>query len=508
MPGLTAGLNIGLSGLNAAQNALDVIGHNISNVNTPGYSRQTANLSTSNSLAYGGITFGTGVTLAGVQAIRDQLLNMQITSSTSQQSGAQTRSSGLQTLSSVFTDDGTTGISSQLAAFFTSLQKVAAQPEDASLRTNLVGTAQSFLTTLQAKYGSLRDAQSTADQQVTTLVPQVNALTKGIADINKKLAGETDPAGDNDAIDQRQQLADQLSQLVGIQTYVDDKNQMNITLEGGVAPLVTGGTAYVMSYAQNSTPPPTAPFYNSVYVSRTGAAPMTNVTANITSGQLGAQLDLRDHLIAGYEKQMDELAAGVAYNVNVINSAGYSLDGTQHNLDFFVGGAGNTNHLPTGVQVPPPGAGQVASDDYKGTVLALKVNSLIVANPNLFAAGGVAGTPGDNTAVKSMVALQTQGNTVDSTDAGPGAAVSGPFSSFVTGLVTQVGVDANRWDTTSTNQENITTALTTQRKSISGVDLDTEAASLIAFQRGYQASARFVSVISQLTDQLINNFGK
>lgn len=138
MPGLTAGLNIGLSGLTAAQNSLDVIGHNIANVNTPGYSRQLAQLSTNTSVNWGNLTYGTGVNLATIQGVRDQLLNLQITQSASQQSGAQTRYQGLQTVSSVFQDDGTSGISSQLNAFFTALQKVAGQPEDISLRTNLV----------------------------------------------------------------------------------------------------------------------------------------------------------------------------------------------------------------------------------------------------------------------------------------------------------------------------------------------------------------------------------
>ncbi len=507
MPGLTAGLNIGLSGLTAAQNSLDVIGHNIANVNTPGYSRQLAQLSTNTSMNWGNLTYGTGVNLKSIQGVRDQLLNLQITQSASQQSGAETRYQGLQTVSSVFQDDGTSGISSQLNAFFTALQKVAGQPEDVSLRTNLVGSAQNLLTTMQTRYQALRDAQTSADSQVSALVPQVNTLAQQIADLNKKLAGEVNPQSDNDAIDQRQALADQLGQIVGIQTYVDNKGMMNINLEGGASPVVIGTSAYTMSTIQNTTPPATAPFFNSVVMSPNASGPFTDVTKAITSGQMGGQLDLRDNLIPNYEKQMDELAAGVAYNMNLLNSSGYSLDGTQHNLDFFVGGAGNTNHLPTSVQVPPDAVGQVPANDYKGMVLALKVNSLIVADPSLFAAAGVAGAAGDNTNAKAMVALQTSGSTVDATGAGPGAAASGPFTTFLTALITKVGTDTKNWNTTATNQENIGTALTKQRDSVSAVDLDTEAANLITYQRGYQASARFVSVISQLTDQLINSLG-
>ncbi|HLO65440.1 MAG TPA: flagellar hook-associated protein FlgK [Holophaga sp.] len=500
MPGLTAGLNIGLSGLRASQNALDVVGHNIANVNTTGYSRQIAGLSSNGSLGEGGLFFGMGSTLSTVQGIRDQLLNLQITNSISRQYGAQTRNQALQTASAIFTDDGTSGISYQLNRFFAAVQKLSAQPEDASVRTNLVGTAQSLIETMQTKYQALQAAQQNADTQVSTLVTQVNALTKQIAALNQKLAGEANSTNDNDAMDQRQALADQLAQLVGVQTYIDDKNQMAVTLEGGAAPLVAGVTSFDM-VAQKAA---TSPYFLQVSVRYDTSLPAKDVTSVLSSGELGAQLDVRDRLLAGYEKQLDELAAGIAYNVNVLHSGGYSLDGTQRNLDFFVGTAGTTNHLPSNVQVPPSAT---PKDDYRGTVLSLAVNSAIAANPSLIAAGGAAAA-GDNAVAKAIADLQTKVGVVDTTGAGPAAGSTGPFSTFMASLVNQMGTDTSQWSTTATNQENITSALTNQRSSVSGVDLDTEAANLITFQRGYQASARFLSVISQLTEQLINQFGR
>ena len=97
---------------------------------------------------------------------------------------------------------------------------------------------------------------------------------------------------------------------------------------------------------------------------------------------------------------------------------------------------------------------------------------------------------------------------MDTTGAGEGAATSGPFSSVLTNVFTKVGDDNQQWNATATNPENITTALETQATSVSAVDLDTEATNLITFQRGYQASASFVSTISTLMDNLINSLGK
>jgi len=524
MPGLSTGLNIGLSGLTAAQSALDVVGHNIANVNTPGYSREQAVLASSNSLNYGNLQYGVGVTLESISGTRSQLLNQQITTALSQQSAAQANYTGLQTVSTVFQDNGTTGIGSQLNAFFTGLQNVAAQPQDASQRSALVGTAQTLVATLQSKYQSLQDSQTTADQQVVALTGQVNTYTSQIAALNKKLASESDPASDNDAQDQRQALVEKLANLVGIQSYTDSKGQLNVSLEGGGTPLVSGSTAFTMSTVQN-TSSGTPPYFSDVKVNLDSTTSV-NVTSTLANGTLGAQLNLRDNLIPGYLKQMDQMAAGLAYNVNSLQSSGYALNGAAPTgIDFFDSGttsggvftSANTNHLPSNVTVPPAGT---AATDYKGTVMALQVNSQIVADPSLFAAAQSANA-GDNSNVNAMVALQTEANTIDTTAAGyptinpaTGVAVnpalnsSGTFSDFATTLATQVESAASQWNTTATNTENIATALSTQRTSASGVDLDTEAANLITFQRGYQASAQFINVINTLTNQLLTTFGR
>jgi flagellar hook-associated protein 1 len=503
MPGLTSGLYVGLTGLTTAQSAIAVTGHNIANVNTDGYSRQQAVITSNTALYEGNCFFGMGASLQSVQGIRDQLLNLQLTGALSQQAGSEARYESLTSLSTLFQSDSTTGMAAQLNTFFTNMQKVAAQPEDASLRTAFVSSAQNLVSALQTKYQALQTAQQTADATATAYLPQINAITKQIAALNQKLAGESNNTADNDAVDQRQALAEQLSQLVGTQTYVDDKNQMNITLDNGAAPLVTGATASTLVAQQYTTAPagqpqPTAPFFNHVYIKESGA----DVTSSIVNGKLGAQLDVRDNIISGYLQQLDQFTAGLAYNINTLNSAGTDMKGASNNEDFFVGGTGNTNHLPTGVQVPPDTAGQTPNNDYKGTVMSLRVNAAIVADPTRFAAGST-GATGDNTNVAKMIKLQTASNTVDLTGAGPTAASSGTFNTVISSLVAKVGDDAASWKTTSTNQENIATALKTQRSSVSGVDLDTEAANLITYQRAYQASAQFISVINQLTSQLI-----
>ena len=110
MPGLNASLYLGLSGLQAQQSALSVVGHNIANVNTPGYTRQRADLTSNQSLVEGQVYFGTGVSLNTVQGIRDRFLDLQIFRETAKQTGANERYSGVDAVSTSLGDTSTTGI--------------------------------------------------------------------------------------------------------------------------------------------------------------------------------------------------------------------------------------------------------------------------------------------------------------------------------------------------------------------------------------------------------------
>jgi len=213
MANLTSSLGIGLSGLQVAQESMSVIGHNIANINTPGYSQQSAVLSTNPSQNYGNLQFGTGANVSAVHALRDQFLNLQLTQSLCAQSGAQTRSNGLQAVSSAFADDGTTGLSTQIKQFFASFQTLSANPTDASLRQNVVGMAQSLLTEFKSANATLTSQVTSLNQQIGSIIPQVNTLTSQIATLNTQISQQIDPTSANDAVDQRQQLTDQLAKL-------------------------------------------------------------------------------------------------------------------------------------------------------------------------------------------------------------------------------------------------------------------------------------------------------
>jgi flagellar hook-associated protein 1 FlgK len=483
---------------------MSVIGHNIANVNTPGFSQQQAVLTTNAAQNFGNIQFGTGVTVSSVQALRDQFLNLQVTQSLCNSSAAQTTYNGIQAVSSAFQDDGTTGLNTQISQFFSSIQTLAGNPTSAALSENVVGAAQSMLQEFQGASQTVTGQIDDANQQIGVLVPQINTLTTQIAALNTQISQQIDPSNDNDAIDQRQQLTDQLASLVGVQVSTDSNNNYQITLDTGSATLVSGSSAYQMTATPSSTQG------NSLQVAVQVGNTTTNVTDKINGGQLGADMTLRDTILPAYNTQLNQIAGSIINQVNQVNMAGYGTDASGNSVTgtpFFTGAGIDSstppdanfgqvnlanNTLPASAANPPV---------YTGIINSTVVNPKIVATPTLIASASAPNTAGDNTNALKLANLQTALSTVDTNDDGTGD--SGPFSTVVSGLVNDVGTQSQQYNTTSTNAQNLTAALQTQKTSVSGVDLDQEAAQLLQFQQAYQASAQFISTISQLTQGLM-----
>ena len=511
MPGLSSSLYIGLSGLQAAQGALSVVGHNIANVNTPNFSRQRVGLNANQPQTFGSVAFGTGVNLGNITGMRDKFLEMQITQSTSRQQGAEVKYSGVEGISSVFQDDGTSGLSSLVQNFFQGFQQLSARPEDGALRTNLIGQAQSLVNGLKIRYQMLEDQRTQADQSIESIAKEVNTLTTQIAALNQRISAEPTAGADSDGRDSRQTLVNKLAGLVGIQVYEDSSNQLQISLDSGSAALVSGSTAYEMITTMVGS-------QRQVVVDRGGVS--VPVTANQNKeGRLGANLNLRDIVLSGYQNKLDELAAGIVGQTNMIHRSGYDLSGTAvlgtNWQDFFQSPPPPPPLIANGVNGLPivNSVAISAGNHYQGMVRAMTVNQSIVDDPSRIAAADAAGSPGNNGNARILANLQNVSGTVNTSltaVAGPNGADmgnTGPYSSVISGLVSMIGTDVQTFKTAATGQDNLLSALKTQRDRVSAVDMDEEAMSLIAYQRSYQASARFISVIDQLTAQLLTQFG-
>jgi flagellar hook-associated protein 1 len=446
MSSLNASLAIALSGLSAEQGALEATTNNVANVNTPGYSRQVPNLVSSDPVVIDPLTLGTGVTLESITSVRDPILesSIQQESQTQGQLGAQV--SALQQTQVNFTTS-TSDIGTEITNFFNSINQLSASPADLSVRQGVLTAADNLAASFNSTANNLTQQQTSLDQNVVQTVGQINQLSQQIAQLNGKIShleGEGESAGS--FVDQRQQAIDQLSSLVDVSVIPSDNSLILTTANG--TPLVMGTQSFQLQTQPN------AAGLHEVY------AQGVDITSQITSGQLGGTLQVRDQQIPGIQNQLDTLAAGLANEVNGVQAAGYDLNGK----------AG------TNLFNPPPAGG---TGDAASLAVAITDPALIAASSD--------GTAGSNGNAEAMYALSNQTGINGQTP-----------TDYYSGVVFNVGNDVSNATAEQTASTQVLQQLNDQRASISGVSLDQEAANMVQYQNAYAASAQVVTTINSM----------
>ncbi len=450
---LTSSLSIVVGALQTEQAGLAVVTNNIANVNTPGYTREVANFEEAPVVTIGNLQFGTGVDLAGIQSIRDNVLQLRLNQEAQNQGRLDSLNTGLNQIQPLFNESSGSGLQSLLSQFFNSFQQLAAQPTNSGLRQAVISSAQSLAAGVRQTSSALQTQQQSANQDVVQTVSQINQLTAQIATLNAQIAGPTAPGRQPNAlIDHRALLINQLSQLVDVQQITADGTGVTLTTTGGAA-LVVG----VQSF--NLTTQTGANGLQDVF------AQGKDITSTIRGGNLAGDLQLRDREIPSLQSSLDTLAFGVANSVNTQNAAGFDLNGN-----------------PGGNIFAPPAA-------LAGAALHLTV---AIADPNLIAASAD-GTAGNNANATALGNLQSQ-NIV---------AGQNPIN-FYSGIVFQIGNDSANASAGLSSEQLIIQQLQDQQNAVSGVSLDQEGANLVQFQNAYGAAARVATVIAQLLQTTIN----
>ena len=452
MGGLNATLSIGMQALDAAQGALSATSNNIANVNTPGYTKEVAQLSENGMTVSADTVTGGGVSLDGLKSTQDQLLGLQIQQQTSLQSSANTESASLQQIQTYFTTTGT-DIASALTAFSTNLAALSASPSSTATQQGVLSSGQNLAKAFNTTANALTSAQSSADGLVTESVAQINTLTAQIAQFNGQVAQLTASGQDaNAAQDQLNQSVQQLSGLTGISVTQGTSGETITTANG--TPLVMGSQSFSLQTTTGSNG------FQQVLDSNG-----SNITASIQGGQLGGAIQVRDQTMPGLLSQLNTLASQFATSFNAAQTGGADSNGNP-GQNFFT--------LPTN-----------PANAASGLSVAITDPSLIAINTT--------GTTGGNGNVASLSAALT--STLPS-----GQTPANAYAS----LVFDVGNQASNATTQSTAIGKNLLQLTNQQGSVSGVNIDDETANLIRFQTAYEAGARIVSTIQQLDSVTIS----
>jgi flagellar hook-associated protein 1 FlgK len=448
-------MSIALGALQNNQEALEVTSNNISNQNTQGYSRQVVNFSEGATVQFGSLQFGTGAQVDNIQSIRDQVLDFRIANETSTQSGLDTYVTSMNQVQANFNEAAGTGLQSAISGFFNSLSNLSTDPSNVSLRQSVLTAGQNLTSSFNTAANTLSNTQAAANQQVAPEVQQVNTLAQNVAALNTKIS-QAQASGQNTGSmeDQRNQLILQMSQITNISLIQGDHGTINIATAQG-ASLVVGGQQFNLSTATNATTGQTDIF----------SSDGRDITSGITGGSVGGLIQVRDQSIPQLTSQLDTLASGIATAVNNTQTAGTDLNGAT-GQNFFT--------IPAGVP---------------GTAKSIQVN---LTDPSQIA-GSLNGSTGDNANIVAMSQLQNQ-NIVNGDT---------PLD-FYSNSVAQLGSQIQQATTQGTTQDSVVQQLQAQRQNVSGVSLDEEAANLIQFQRAYQAAARIVNVVDEMTQTVIN----
>ena len=454
MGGLSGSLNIVLGSLLTDQGAIETTSNNIANVNTPGYSRQRPDLEETPPIQIGGLNFGTGVELKQVVSLRDSILDLRVNQETQQQGRFEGFLGSAQQIQSFFNETTGTGLQANLTAFFNSLSQLSTSPSDLNVRQSVLTVAQNLSTSFNQAATNLSRLQTSVNLNVTQSVSQINTLTAQIATANAQVsAAQSANRNPGPFVDQRQQLLNQLSNLVDISEINAGNGNLTITTSNG-APLVVGGQSFQLSTQTNAS---------------TGLQDIisqgTNITSQITGGQLAGQLQIRDQEIPAIQNSLDTLAFTLSSALN-----------SQHKLGFDLNGNAGGN-LFTPLASATGAASQI---------------SVAITDPSLVAASAD-GTPGNNANANALLGLQNQ------------AIASGqnPLN-FYGNLVFKIGNDVSAAQAGQSAGNQVLSQLQNLQGGVSNVDLNEESANLIRFQNAYQASARVVSVINALLDTTIN----
>lgn len=322
----------GLSGLNAAQAALVTTGHNTANVNTPGYSRQSAQVTSSAGVFSPGVGyFGSGATVTGVTRSYDQYLNSQLNQAQSLNQSLTTYYTQISQIDNLLANQ-TTGLAPQMQALFTSVQAVANTPADPSARQQLLSSGQAMANQFRSMDQYLTGLNASVNDQISGSVDQINSYADQIAMLNKQVAMLSNAAGGqapNDLLDQRDQLVNQLGQLVGVKLVVQDGGQYNVFIGNGQT-LVLGDKATRLTAVSSSADP------SQIAVAVRNAAGMdVQVRDSVLSGgMLGGLLQFRNETLANSQNSLGRIAIAMADNFNAQQNLGMDLNGVL-GKDFF-----------------------------------------------------------------------------------------------------------------------------------------------------------------------------
>lgn len=510
------GLETARRSLFTTQSALNTTGHNISNANTTGYTRQVVNMTASRPIEAPGFTkstaagqLGTGVEASSIERIRNRFLDDQFHSEYKRLGNYTVQLDTLEKLEGIVNEPSETGLQTVLSNFWNAWSDLSKNPESADGRAVVKETTAAMADAFNYTAKQLNDLQSDLTENAEINLSNLNSIINNIAQLNGEIQ-RIESMGDhaNDLRDQRDLLTDELSGIVNVNVN-ELSDGYSITM-GGIE-LVGGKVATPLE--------------------------MDDVTASIASGDLNngaiyGTIYARDKYVQGYMDELDTMANtlangefevtipkgsvlpsgtvlnGTTYNgsnreltedltvtvkgLNGLHQLGYTLSGEQ-GLPLFTNAAGGTDNITAGNFTLNE---EIAND-----------SSLIAASMRVTINGDgtESAVEGNNALTVLMSQMRDTKFDFNSSDTETNMST---LDSYFRSVIGKLGVQTSEATRLQANQQTLVDQVDSNRQSVSGVSLDEEMSNLIKYQHAYNAAARNMTMIDELLDRVINNMGR
>jgi flagellar hook-associated protein 1 FlgK len=317
-------LGIGISGLKAQQTALSVVGHNITNAGTEGYSRQTVNFNENTPQSTGGVWTGNGVSVDSIKRVYDEFLVEQMQRDTSIFNEFDTLSLNASQVDSLLADAGT-GIQPGIERMFGSLQSVVDDPSSLPARQVLISEANGLVDRFSSINDRLNDQSEIINGQMEVVAGQISTIGNAIAELNEQIQlalAASNGSPPNDMLDQRDKLVTDLAELVAVETVEQDGSAVNVFIGNGQALVIGNESNEIFTAAGSSDPSRIGIFF------RKGES-IQEVTAEIKGGQLGGMLDFRESVLEPTINGLGRVAMSINETFNDQHHLGIDFEGSK-----------------------------------------------------------------------------------------------------------------------------------------------------------------------------------
>ncbi len=465
------GFNTAVKGLLASQRSLYITNHNVSNINTKGYTRQEGAQRATTPYDLPGVGFlGTGTEIYDISRIRDSYLDYKYWNENAPMGEWEAKMNYLLEIEKLFGEPSDSSFRKYLDDFFIALTNMSTNPSNPSYREPVRENALAFVKHVNETAVRLEELRRETKVSIENNINKINITANQIASLNRQIYSyETSGYKANDLRDRRDLLVDELSKMVNIKVHESDDGKIRVSI---------GGVSLVDHVNVSEVKLKATPNSDEIHLEWGNGSPV-----DLKSGELKGLLDLysgdgENNTYRGipyYQNKLNEFAEGFANKFNTKHKEGYGLNGST-GIDFF-------------------------KFDVNKPASTINLSDEILEDLDNIAAGKAPDDAEDNRNLLELIALREDRGFFDD------GVSQGTPDDFIKSIISNLAVGSMQSERMYNSQNIMLKNIQTKRDSVSGVSYDEEMANMVKFQHAYMASAKMISTLDIIMDVTINRLG-